>query len=192
LTATSPGRTGTSLRRRPTRRSSASSPTRYDRSASPAGTTAVRDDAVLGDRRPGSIARRRRARVGRDLEAAPEGGVLHHAVGGAGQCPPGLRWPGGGDRAVVSRAGGGRHRDGRRDSRRRGGRAGPDRRVPGQGLPGAGWRWHSVSFPSASAGWISNSSRPAPSAREWSTSATAWRASWLVRRALGRTGQPVA
>ncbi len=30
------------------------------------------------------------ARVGRDLEAAPEGGVLHHAVGGAGQCPPGL------------------------------------------------------------------------------------------------------
>src|SRR6266508_1024418 len=31
--------------------------------------------------------------------------------------------------------------------------------------------------PSASAGWISNSSRPAPSARESSTSATAWRAS---------------
>src|SRR5207247_3419121 len=33
------------------------------------------------------------------------------------------------------------------------------------------------SFPSASTGWISNSSRPAPSARESSTSATAWRAS---------------
>jgi dihydrofolate reductase len=26
--------------------------------------------------------------VGRDLEAAPKGGVLHHAAGGAGQCPP--------------------------------------------------------------------------------------------------------
>ena len=33
------------------------------------------------------------------------------------------------------------------------------------------------SFPSASAGWISNSSRPAPSARKSSTSATAWRVS---------------
>ncbi len=32
--------------------------------------------------------------MGRDLEAAPEGGVLHHAVGGAGQCPPGLGRPG--------------------------------------------------------------------------------------------------
>jgi dihydrofolate reductase len=31
-------------------------------------------------------------------------------------------------------------------------------------------------FPSASAGWISTSSRPAPSTRESSTSATAWRA----------------
>jgi len=30
-------------------------------------------------------------------------------------------------------------------------------------------------FPSVSAGWISSSSRPAPSARESSTSATAWR-----------------
>ena len=39
------------------------------------------------------LARRRRARVGRALEAAPEGGVLHHAVRGAGQCPPGLRRP---------------------------------------------------------------------------------------------------
>jgi dihydrofolate reductase len=28
--------------------------------------------------------------VGRDLEAAPEGGVLHHPVGGARQCPPGF------------------------------------------------------------------------------------------------------
>ncbi len=26
--------------------------------------------------------------MGRALEAAPQGGVLHHAVGGAGQCPP--------------------------------------------------------------------------------------------------------
>jgi hypothetical protein len=33
-----------------------------------------------------------------------------------------------------------------------------------------------TSFPSASAEWISNSSKPAPSARESSTSATAWRA----------------
>src|SRR5262249_58915276 len=113
----------------------------------PAGTAAVRDDAVLGDRRPGSIARRPNARVGRELEAAPKGGVLHHAVGGAGQCPPGLRRPGGGDRAVASRAGGGRHRDRRRDSRRRGGRDGSDRRVPAQGLPGAGWRRDSVLSP---------------------------------------------
>src|ERR671918_1909136 len=40
--------------------------------------------------------------------------------------------------------------------------------------------WSAVAFrssPSASAGWISNSLRPAPSARESSTSATAWRAS---------------
>jgi len=46
--------------------------------------------------------------------------------------------------------------------------------------------WWAVAFrssPSASAGWISNSSRPAPSARESSTCATAWRASRLVRRA---------
>jgi hypothetical protein len=48
------------------------------------------------------------------------------------------------------------------------------------------------SFPSASAGWIWNSPRPAPSARVSSTSATAWRARRLVRRAPGRTGQPVA
>ena len=41
-------------------------------------------------------------------------------------------------------------------------------------------------FPSASAGWTSNSPRPALSARESSTSATAWRASGSVRRALGR------
>jgi len=74
-------------------------------SVSTAGTTAVRDDAVLADRRPGSIARRREARVGRALEAAPEGGVLDNAVGGAGQCPPGLRWAGGGDRPFASRAG---------------------------------------------------------------------------------------
>src|SRR5215210_6612746 len=43
------------------------------------------------------------------------------------------------------------------------------------------------SFPSASAGWISNSSRPAPSARESSTSATAWR---VLRIHLGRVEQP--
>ena len=51
------------------------------------------------------IARRRGARVDRTVETAPEGGVLHHAVGGPGQCPPRLRRPGGGDRAVASRAG---------------------------------------------------------------------------------------
>jgi hypothetical protein len=55
----------------------------------------------IQDRRPGSIARRLNARVGRDLEAAPKGGVLHHAVGGAGPCPPGLRQPGGEDRRVY-------------------------------------------------------------------------------------------
>ena len=38
----------------------------------PDGATPVRDDAVLGDRRPGSIARRRRARVGRALEPLPK------------------------------------------------------------------------------------------------------------------------
>jgi hypothetical protein len=49
--------------------------------------------------------------------------VFSTAAGGAGQCPPGLRRPGGGDRTVASRAGAGRHRDRRRDPRRRGGRA---------------------------------------------------------------------
>jgi dihydrofolate reductase len=39
------------------------------------------------------------------------------------------------------------------------------------------------SFPSASAGWSSNLSRPAPSARASSTSATAWRAS--PKRSVG-------
>ena len=55
--------------------------------------------------------------------------------------------------------------------------------------PGSARCWLAVafrSFPGASAGWISNSSRPAPSARESSTSATAWRASRLGCRALGR------
>ena len=84
-----------------------------------------RDDAVLGDGRAGFGARRIRARMDRDVEAAPEDGVLDHAVGGAGHCSAGLRRPGGGDRAVASRAGGGRHRDRRRDPRRRGGRIGP-------------------------------------------------------------------
>ena len=49
--------------------------------------------------------------------------------------------------------------------------------------PGSTRCWLAVafrSFPSASAGWISNSSRPAPSARESSTSTTAWRASLPV------------
>ena len=36
---------------------------------------------------------------------APKGGVLHHALGGAGQCPPGIRRPRGGDRAVARRPG---------------------------------------------------------------------------------------
>jgi dihydrofolate reductase len=40
--------------------------------------------------------------VGRDLEGAPEGGVLCHAAGGAGSRPPGLRRPGGGDRAIAA------------------------------------------------------------------------------------------
>jgi hypothetical protein len=37
----------------------------------------------------------------------PKGGVLRHAVGGAGQCAPGFTRPGRGDRTVASRAGGG-------------------------------------------------------------------------------------
>ncbi len=142
----------------------------------PDGTAAVRDDAVLGDRRPGSIARRRGARVDRTVETASEGGVLHHAVGGGGQCPPGLRRPGRGDRAAAGRAGRGRHRDRRRDAGGRGGRAGPDRRVPGRWSTRCWSAVASRSSHSASAGWISSSSRPAPSVRRSSTSATAWRA----------------
>src|SRR5207245_1153593 len=66
--------------------------------------------------------------------------------------PPGLRRPGGGDRAVASRAGGWRHRDRRRDARSRGGRVGSDRRVPGHGPPSAGRRWHSVLSPARASG----------------------------------------
>ena len=131
----------------------------------PDGTAPVRDDAVLGDRRPGSIARRRRARVGRALEAVAQGRVLQHAVGGPGQCPPGSgglaeeieRWraePGDGEIAIggatlaVEAAALGLIDEYRR-----------------HGLPGACGRWHSVLRRGTSAGWISNSSRPAPSAR---------------------------
>src|SRR4051794_12279187 len=46
----------------------------------PHGATAVRDDAVLGDRGPGSGTGRRRARVDRALEAITEGRLLHHAA----------------------------------------------------------------------------------------------------------------
>ena len=46
-TAISPGRTAGSAGRSPTRRSFASSRTRYERRSPPVGTTAVRDDAVL-------------------------------------------------------------------------------------------------------------------------------------------------
>jgi hypothetical protein len=46
--------------------------------------------------------------------------------------------------------------------------------------------------PRASAGWISNSSRTAPSARESSTSTTAWRVSRLVRRAVSGQNSPHA
>jgi len=121
--------------RRSTRRSFASSPTRYERSASTCWDEGCTRRCCTGRPRPGSIARRTQCSRGRDLEAAPQGGVLHHAAGGAGPCPPGLRRPGGGDRAVASRAGGGQHRDRRRGSRRRGGRIGSDRRVPGQVYP---------------------------------------------------------
>lgn len=38
-------------------------------------------------------------------KALPKVVFFHHAVGGTGQCPPGFRRPGGGDRAVASRAG---------------------------------------------------------------------------------------
>jgi dihydrofolate reductase len=53
----------------------------------------LRDDAVLGDGRPGSVAGRRRPRVGCDLEAAPEGHVLHYVVGRGGECPARHRRP---------------------------------------------------------------------------------------------------
>src|SRR5205807_6788075 len=48
------------------------------------GSTAVRDDAVLGDGRPESVAGLRHRRVGFDLEAPPEGRVLEYVVGGGG------------------------------------------------------------------------------------------------------------
>ena len=79
--------------------------------------------------------------------------------------------------AAASRAGGGRHRDRRRDACRRGGRVGSHRRVPDRGTTRC---WLAVAFRTfrnASAEWISSSSRPAPSARRSSTSATALRAS---------------
>src|SRR3954447_6045813 len=88
--ATSSGRTAASTGRRPTRRSFASSRRDTGGRRPPAGTTAVRDDAVLGDRRPGSIAGRLAARVGRDLEAAPEGGGLGRESRAAG-APGGSR-----------------------------------------------------------------------------------------------------
>ena len=53
--------------------------------------------------------------------------------------------------------------------------------------PGSTRCWLAVvfrSFPNASAEWISNSSKPAPSAQESSTSATAWRARCTDKVAL--------
>ena len=56
----------------------------------------------------------------------------------------------GGDRAIASRSGGGRHRDRRSDSRRRGGRVGSHRRVSDQGLSRCWWAVAVPSFPNAS------------------------------------------
>src|SRR5262245_39515931 len=117
-----------------------------------ASTTAVRNHAVLGDRRPAPVARLLDARIRRDPAAPPEGGVLHHAVGGTGKRPPGVRGSRGGDRAFASRSGGGRHRDRRRDARHRGGRVGSHRRVSDQGLAGAGGRWPSLLSPTRGPG----------------------------------------
>ena len=141
---------------------------------SPDGATAVRGDAVLGERRRESIARRRRARVGRTLEPVAEGRLLHHAVVGAGQCPSRVRQPGGGDRAVAGRVRRRRHRDRRCESRRRGSRAGSDRRVPRQGLSRAGWRWHSVLRPARATGGSRTRRDPHLQLEESSIWATAW------------------
>jgi hypothetical protein len=71
--------------------------------------------------------------------------------GGARQCPPGLRRPGGGDRALASRAAGG--------DIAIGGASSPARRprrvwstIPGHGLPGAGRWWRSVLSPTRAPG----------------------------------------
>ena len=52
--------------------------------------------------RPEPVARLLNARIRRALEGAPEGGVLYHAVGGAGKRSPGVQRSGGGDRAIAS------------------------------------------------------------------------------------------
>src|SRR6266508_3537725 len=65
------------------------------------GSTAVRDDAVLGDGRPKSVAGLRHPRVGFGLEAPPEGRVLDNVVGRGGECPARRRRSGRGDRAVA-------------------------------------------------------------------------------------------
>jgi len=163
------GRTATSTGRCPTRRSFASSPTRYERSASTSGTelyeTMLYWETADSDHRSTT-----QCLSGRDLEAAPKGGVLHHAADGYREMPA---WPPAAWRRIERLRAEPAEATSRSAARlsppRR--RVGPDRRVPGQGLPGAGWRGIPF-FPSASAGWISNSSRPAPSARESSTSAT--------------------
>jgi hypothetical protein len=46
-----------------------------------AGAAAVRDDAVLGDRRTGPVAQRRRTGMDGALEAAAQGGLLDHGGG---------------------------------------------------------------------------------------------------------------
>ena len=97
--------------------------------------------------------------------------------------PPGLGRRGGGDQAVTSGAGGGRHRDRRRDARREAAALGlidEYRAMVYPVLVGGGIAY----FPRREPGWISNSSRPGPSARASSISATAWRAS----RSSGRAG----
>ena len=132
------------------------------------------------------------ARVGRSLEAAPKSGVLHHPVGGARHSPPGLRRPGGGDRAV---AGPSRRRATSRSAARRSPPRWP-RWVRSTSTGRGSTRcWSAAAFPtspSTSAGWISNSSRPAPSARASSISATTWRARGLVRRVPASPHQPLA
>ena len=139
----------------------------------PAGTSALRDDAVLGDRRPGSVARRHRARLDRGLEPAPKvvfsntlsevQGTARLASGGLAEEIERLYEPEDGGIAIGGATLAAEAAElGLID----------EYRVMVYPVLVGGIPF----FPNASAGWISNSSRPAPSARGWSIRATGWSA----------------